>query len=273
VAKLCEEDPTLLLHYDPETGEQLLSGMGELHLEIAIDRLRSEYGMTAISSPFQVAYRETVQRKAEATGIYRKQSGGHGHMAVVRLRVEALARGEGLEFRYRYNPVELPDSFARAAEAGARESLQKGILAGFPGTDIRVTILGGRYHEIDSDSQDFKIAGSQAVRQAVHQADPILLEPVMRAHIHAGEDSLRAIMGDFLRRRGSITEMQVHGPLRVLLGEVPLAEARGYATDLRGMTSGRGTFTLEFRRYDRVPEPLAEKIIEERIAAGKLSRR
>jgi elongation factor G len=273
VSKLCEEDPTLLLNYDSETGEQVLSGMGELHLEIAIDRLRSEYGMVAKSSPLQVAYRETVERKAEATGVYRKQSGGHGHMAIVRMRVDPLPRGEGLVFRYRYNPVELPDQYARAAEAGAREALAKGILAGFPCTDLRVTIVSGRYHEIDSDSQDFKIAGSQAVRQAIRQAGPVLLEPVMRADINADEDSLGTIMGDFLRRRGTITEMQVHGSLRVLLGEVPLAEARGYATDLRNMTSGRGTFTLEFRRYEVVPPPLAEKIVEERIAAGKLPRR
>ncbi|RPJ50314.1 MAG: elongation factor G, partial [Chloroflexi bacterium] len=270
-ARLCEEDPTLQISFDPETGEQLLSGMGELHLEIAVDRLRSEYGISARVSPLQIAYRETAQRKGEATGSYRKQSGGHGHFAQVRLRVEPLKRSEGILFVNRANPVELPESYVRAAEAGAREALARGILAGYPVTDLRVTILGGRYHEIDSNSLDFRIAGSMAIRQALQQAGLFLLEPVMQADIHSSEDYLSGVLADFLRRRGQVDDLDIYGKMRRLRGEVPLSEARGYASALRNMTQGRGTFTLEFRRYDLVPEELAEEIIRERVEAGKIN--
>jgi elongation factor G len=271
VARLCDEDPTLRLNFDAETGEQILSGMGELHLEIAVDRLRSEYGITARVSPFQIAYRETIQHKAEATGAYRKQSGGHGHFAQVRMRVEPLKRSEGILFLNRANPVELPEGYARAAEAGAREALARGILAGYPVTDLRVMILGGRYHEIDSNSLDFRIAGSMAIRQALQQAGPLLLEPVMLADIRVGEDYLHSVLADFLRRRGHVDDLLINGKMRTLRGEAPLAEARGYASALRNMTQGRGTFTLEFRRYEVVPEQIAEEIIKERLEGGKVN--
>ena len=273
VSRLCEEDPTLAFGFDPATGEQILSGMGELHLEIAVDRLRSEYELIARTSPLQVAYRETVRRKAEATGNYRKQTGGHGHFAVVRLRVEPLAAEEGIVFLNKAPSVELPEMYARGAEAGAREALAKGIVAGFPVTGLRVTLVGGRFHEIDSNSMDFRIAGSMGVREAVRQAGATLLEPVMLADINVDEEYLGPVAADFCRRRGVVGEMHARGRLRNILGEVPLAEARGYATDLRSMTQGRGTFTLEFRRYARVPDDLAGAIIAERQEAGKVERR
>ncbi len=270
---LCEEDPTLLLSFDAETGEQVLSGMGELHLEIAVDRLRSEYGMSVRSSQLQVAYRETVLRKADAAGVYRQQTGGHGHFAILRLRVEPLARGEGIVFRSKANPLEVPDNFVRAAEAGVNEALEKGILAGYPVTDVRITVLSGKYHEVDSNSMDFHIAGSMAVRQALRQASTTLLEPVMAADISVEEEYLGTVLGDFTRRRGVIQEIETHGILRNIRGEVPLAEARGYATNLRNMSQGRANFTLEFRRYEIVPERQAKVIIEQRLASGKLLRR
>lgn len=271
ITRLCEEDPTLVLSFDAETGEQILSGMGELHLEIAVDRLRSEYGINARMSPFQIAYRETVRGRGEATGSYRKQTGGHGHYGVVQMRVEPLKAGEGVVFLNHANPVELPEQFARAAEAGARETLTKGVAAGYPLTDLRVTILSGRYHEIDSNSLDFRIAGSMAVRQAVQLAGPLLLEPLMQADIHIDEEYLRGVMADFLRRRGSVADLSIRGKLRSLRGEVPLAEARGYASTLRNITQGRGTFTLEILRYAVVPEQIAEEIIEQRVQAGKVN--
>ncbi|MGE5222412.1 MAG: elongation factor G [Omnitrophica WOR_2 bacterium] len=270
VARLCEGDPTLRLSFDPDTGEQILSGMGELHLEIAIDRLRSEYGLIATASPFQIAYRETVLRKAEATGTYRKQTGGHGHYAVARLRVEPADPAEGVLFRNIAPALEVPFGFVRAIEAGAREALAKGVIAGFPFAGVSITLLGGRYHEIDSNSLDFRIAGSQAVRQAVLQAKPGLLEPVMHAGIRLDERYLGTLLGDFARRRGAVIDLDVHGSRCKLTGDVPLAEMRGYASDLRGMTQGRGDFTLEFRRYDRVPEKLAEQVVAERVEAGRL---
>jgi len=273
VTRLCEEDPTLQLIYDSETGEQVLSGMGELHLEIAVDRLRSEYGMIARPSPLQIAYRETVRRKAEALGNYRKQTGGHGHFALARLRVEPLPRGKGILFRCVASPLELPEQFVRAIELGAREALEKGVTAGYPTTDLQVTILGGKYHEVDSNSLDFKIAGSMAVRQAVRQAGGWLLEPVMLADIRVDEEALGSLLADFSRRRGMVSNLEVHGSERRVQGEVPLVEMRGYATILRDLTHGRGTFTLEFRRFEVVPEKLAERIIEQRQVQGKIAKR
>jgi elongation factor G len=271
--RLCEEDPTLQPGYDAETEEETLSGLGELHLEIMVDRMRSEFGIVAKSSPPQVAYRETVRQKAAATGDYRKQSGGHGHFGVVRVRVEPLPRGTGVEIENKASPVEVPDGFARSAQGGIRQALARGVLAGYPVTDVRVTIVGGRYHEVDSGPMDFHIAGSMAVRQALLLARPALLEPVMRVDIVVNEEYLGTVMGDFSRRRGDIQDIGQRGTRRVVHGEVALAEVRGYITDLRDMTSGRGDFALEFVRYEIVPEELAEGIIEERKARGKLAKR
>jgi elongation factor G len=273
VARLCDEDPTLFVGFDPETREQILSGMGELHLEIAVDRLRSEFGIVAQVSLPQIAYHETVRRKAEATGTYKSQTGGHGHFAVLRLRVEPLGRGEGIVFENMAPPSELPEQFVRAAEQGARDSLEKGIIAGYPVTDMRVTVLRGKFHTVDSDSRDFQIAGSMAVRKAVRQAHPTLLEPIMRADVNVAEEHLGTLIGDLGRRRGSVSDIHVRGSSHNVVGDVPLAEARGYATDLRDFTHGRGTFTLEFRRYDLVPDSIAEQIIEQRRAEGKIPRR
>jgi elongation factor G len=280
LGRLCAEDPTLRLSFDGETGEQLLSGMGELHLEVTVDRLRSEYGIQTLSSPPQVAYRETVRSRAEATGSYRKQTGGHGHFAVARVRVEPLpgdGRGDDAEMKVQFrsvtNPLEMPIQYVRAIEAGVREALEKGAIAGYPTTGVLVTLLGGRYHEIDSDSSDFRIAGSLAARQAMQLAEPALLEPVMRADILVHEDYLRKVMGDFLSRRGNVLELQIRGTMRALLGEVPLSGMRGYASVVRDLTQGRGSFTLEFRRYQLVPEETAQNIIAERQEAGKINRR
>jgi elongation factor G len=273
VARLCEEDPTLFISFEPETDEHILSGMGELHLEIAVDRLRSEFGIVAqVSSP-QVAYRETVRRAAEATGTYKRQSGGRGHFAVVRLRVQPLKRGSGVVFESVSSPVEVPDQFVRSIELGTREALEKGIIAGYPVTDVRVTLLGGRFHEVDSAALDFRIAGSMAVRRAIRRGRPALLEPIMQADVNVGEEHLGAVVADIGRRRGNVNSIHVHGSTRTLVGAVPLAEARGYATDLRSLTQGRGAFTLEFRRYDLVPDGIAEPIIEQRRAEGKIPRR
>jgi elongation factor G len=273
VVRLCDEDPTLVSHFDPETGEETLSGMGELHLEIAVDRLRTEFGLVPQVSAPQVSYRETVRRAAEATGTYKKQSGGHGHFAEVHLRVEPLESGEGVMFEDQAPPSEFPSDFVRPTELGVRDALEKGIVAGYPVTDVRVTLLGGRFHEVDSAAMDFQIAGSMAVRQAVHRANPALAEPIMRADINVGEEHVGTVVADVGRRRGTVSGMHVRGNMRNVHGEVPLAEARGYATDLRSLTQGRGTFTLEFQRYDLVPDEIAEQIIQQRRAEGKIPER
>jgi elongation factor G len=273
VLRLCHEDPTLISQFDPETGEQTLSGMGELHLEIAVDRLRREFGLSPQVSTPQVSYRETIRQPVEYVATYKKQSGGHGHFAEVGLRIEPLEPGEGVIFENQAPPAEFPRDFVAPTEAGIREALERGIIAGYPVTDVRVTLLGGKYHEVDSASMDFQIAGSMAVREAVRRARPALLEPVMRIDVNVLEEHLGAIVADIGRRRGSVKAMNVRGHLRAIDGEVPLAEARGYATDLRSLTQGRGTFTLEFRRHDFVPESITEEVVEQRRRQGKIPER
>jgi elongation factor G len=273
VARLCSEDPTLATHFDSETGEQILAGMGELHLEIAIDRLRTEFGLASQASRPQVSYRETVRRAAETVGSYRKQTGGHGHFAEVHLRIEPLERGEGIVFENEAAASELPRDFVRPTEMGVREALERGVIAGYPVTDVRVTLLEGKFHEVDSAAMDFEIAGSMAVRRAVQQASPALLEPIMSLDLNVAEEYVGSIVADVGRRRGTVKKMRVRGELRNVDGEVPLAETFGYATALRSMTQGRGTFTLEFERYDLVPNELAEEIVEERRAEGKVPKR
>ena len=273
VTRLCAEDPTLIRRFDPETGEETLAGMGELHLEITVDRLRAEFGIVPRVSLPQVSYRETVRQAVETTGTYKKQTGGHGHFAEAYLRVEPLERGEGVVFENEAPPSEFPRDFVRPTELGVRDALEKGIIAGYPVTDVRVTLLGGKFHEVDSAAMDFQIAGSIAVRQAVRQAHPALLEPIMRADINVGEEHMGTVVADIGRRRGSVNAMHMRGNMRNIDGEVPLAEARGYATDLRSLTQGRGTFTLEFRCYDFVPESIADQIIKQRREEGKIPKR
>jgi elongation factor G len=270
VARLTGEDPTLVSAVDPETGELTLSGMGELHLEIALDRLHTDFGIRAQMSTPQVSYRETVRRSIEYVATYKKQSGGHGHFAEVNVRVEPLDRGSGIDFVNEAPPSEFPRDFVNPTGMGVRSALAKGVIAGFPVTDVRITVLGGRYHEVDSAAIDFQIAGSMAVREAIRRAQPTLLEPIMRIDVNALEDHLGNIVADIGRRRGAVNSMAVRGNLRNIDGEVPLSEARGYATDLRSLTQGRGSFTLEFRRYDLVPDSIAEVVVQERKDAGKV---
>ena len=273
VARLCTEDPTLVARLDPDTGDQTLAGMGQLHLEIAVDRMRTEFGVAPHVSQPQVSYRETIRRAAEARGQYRKQTGGRGHFAEVQLRVEPLARGEGIVFENEAPPAELSQEFVRPTEMGIRAALDKGIIAGYPVTDVRVTLLGGRIHQVDSAAMDFDIAGSMAVRQAVQKACPALIEPVMSVDINVGEQHVGAVVADLGRRRGTVRAMRVREDVRNVDGEVPLAKTFGYATDLRSLTQGRGTFTLEFDRYDLVPESIAEEIVRQCQADGEVPRR
>jgi elongation factor G len=270
VLRLDNEDPTLRHTYDPETGEEILAGMGELHLDIAVDRLRREFGLTPSVSAPEVAYRETVRRTAETVVTYKKQTGGHGHFAEVELRVEPLGRGAGIVFENESSAADIPTDFVRPVERGVRDALEKGVVAGYPVTDVKVTLLDGKIHEVDSAAMDFEIAGSMAVQRAVRLAQPALLEPVMDLDVNVDEERVGAVVADIGRRRGSVNNMRVRGAIRNIDGRVPLAEARGYATDLRSLTQGRGTFTLEFDHYDLVPDDIAEEITERRRKEGKL---
>ena len=274
VKRLCDEDPTLIHKTDSETGELTLSGMGELHLEITVERLQTEFGLTPQASAPQVSYRETVRKPAEVVLIYKKQSGGHGHYAKIELRVEPLEEGEeGVIFEDESPPASLPRDFVRPIEMGARRTLEKGIIAGYTLTDVKITLLDGDYHEVDSAAMDFEIAGSMAVRKAVRQAAPSILEPIMHLDINMPAEYMGTVVADLGRRRGVMNDMRIRNNYRNIDGEVPLSEARGYATDLRSMTKGRGTFTLEFNRYDLVPQETALQIIKERQAAGKVVQR
>jgi len=270
VQRLCDEDPTLVHKFDPETGEETLAGMGELHLDVTIDRLRSEFGLVPRISQPQVSYRETARKAAQVTTVYKKQTGGHGHFAQVDLMVEPLERGEGVVFVNEAPPSEFPRDFVRPTEMGVREALEKGVIAGYPVTDVRVVLTGGRYHEVDSAAMDFQIAGSMAAREAMRKGSPGLLEPIMRIDIALADEHVGSVVGDLSRRRGTVTMMTTRGLSRLISGQVPLSEARGYATALRSLTQGRGTFTLEFDRYDLVPDSIAEEVIKERRAEGKV---
>lgn len=273
VQRLCEEDPTLVSRLDAETGELTLAGMGELHLEIAVDRLQTEFGVTPIVSQPQVSYRETVRQKTEVVGRYRKQTGGRGHFAEVHLRIEPLERGEGVVFENEAPPSQFPRDFVRPTEMGVREALEKGVIAGYPVTDVRVTLFDGKFHEVDSATMDFQIAGSMGTRQGVRRAMPGLLEPVMSIDLNVTEDHLGSIVADIGRRRGTVREMRARGSMRTVDGEVPLAETFGYATDLRSLTQGRGTFTLEFDHYGMVPDTIADAVVKNRKEEGKVPER
>lgn len=282
--RLCQEDPTLVHAYDTDTQEQTLAGIGELHLEVAVDRLRTEFGVIARSGPAQVAYREAVRRSAEETATYRHQSGGHGHFAQVSLRVEPLPQQGGVLFEDRSGAPGGPDvgrgrrpgvpaEFLRDVERGVRETLGKGILAGYPLGDVKVTVVGGRYHAVDSCGMDFRIAGSMAVRRAARAAGLTLLEPIMQLDMAVPEEYLGSVMSDLGRRRGNVESLEPRDRRRQIVAEVPLDEARGYASRIRSLTQGRCTFMLEFRRYDLVPEDRTKAIAERQREEGKIQER
>ncbi len=271
VARLCAEDPTLLSNIDSETGEQTLAGMGELHLEVTVDRLRTEFGLTPHVSPPQVSYRESVRKTVEVVGRYKKQSGGRGHFGEVELRIEPLERGEGVLFENAAAPADFPTDFVRPTEVGVRDALAKGVIAGYTVTDVQVTLLDGKFHEVDSAAMDFQIAGSMGAREAVRKANPTLLEPIMKVVMNVTEEHVGTVVADLGRRRGLVKAMRARGTVRNIEGEVPLAETFGYATDLRSITSGRGTFTLEFDRYDLVPDSIAVEVVEQRRKEGKIA--
>jgi elongation factor G len=270
VMRLCSEDPTLTSQIDPETGELTLAGLGELHLDVTIDRLRTEFGIVPRVSQPQVSYRETVQRAAEAVGRYKKQSGGRGHFAEVVLRVEPLGPGTGVIFENTAPPASFPTDFVKPTEQGVREALERGVIAGYPVTDVLVTLLDGKFHEVDSAAMDFEIAGSMGVREAIQRAAPVLLEPIMSVDMNVNEEYLGAVVADLGRRRGTVQGIRMRDSLRNIRGQVPLSETFGYATNLRSLTSGRGTFSLEFDQYNALPEALAQETIRQRREAGKV---
>ncbi|MCL6521263.1 MAG: elongation factor G [Firmicutes bacterium] len=267
--RLADEDPTFRVATDPETGQTIISGMGELHLEIIVDRLKREFHVQANVGRPQVAYRETIRRSARAQGRFVRQTGGHGQYGDVWLEIEPLEAGKGFEFVDKIVGGVVPKEFIPAVEAGVREAMQNGVVAGYPMVDVRATLFDGSYHEVDSSDMAFKIAGSMAFRNAAQQADPVLLEPVMKVEVVVPEEYMGDVIGDINARRGRIEGMEPRGNAQVIRAFVPLAEMFGYATDLRSKTQGRGTYTMQFDHYEEVPRNLADEVIHHRAQAQK----
>lgn len=259
--KLSEEDPTFKVKTDENTSDTIISGMGELHLDIIVDRLRREFNIDVNTGKPQVAYKETIRDVVESEGKYIRQSGGRGQYGHVWLKLEPLERGKGFEFVNQIKGGIIPQEFIPSVEKGVREALDKGILAGYPVSDIRVTLYDGSFHEVDSSDFAFKIAGSMAFQEGAKKANPVLLEPIMKVEVTAPEKFLGDIIGDINSRRGRIERMFDRYNLRVVDAFVPLAEMFGYVTNLRSITEGRGTYNMEFHHYQEVPALVAESII------------
>jgi elongation factor G len=270
IQKLAQEDPTFQVNTDPETGQTILSGMGELHLEIIVDRMMREFGVGANVGKPQVAYRETIRKGAEAEGRHVKQSGGRGQYGVVKIKAEPLPTGGGFEFVNDIYGGTIPKEFIKPIEAGIKEALEGGILAGFPMSDVKVTLFDGSYHDVDSSEMAFKIAGSLAIKEAAKKAKPVLLEPIMTVEVVVPEQYMGDVIGDLNCRRGRIEGMQLRGTTQIIKAMVPLSEMFGYATDVRSRTQGRGSFTMHFGRYEEVPGGIAEEIVNK--IQGKITK-
>lgn len=260
--RLAEEDPTFRVAGDPDTGETIISGMGELHLEIIVDRLKREFSVDANVGRPQVAYKETVTAEAEAEGKYIRQTGGRGQYGHVWLSVKPLERGAGFEFVDAIKGGVIPKEFIPAVEKGVREAMDKGVLANYPMTDIEVTLFDGSFHEVDSSEIAFKIAASLSFQEAAKQAKPVILEPLMNLQVVMPIEFLGEVTGDLNARRGKIEAITDRANVKVVDAKAPLSEMFGYATALRSMTQGRGSFTMEFSHYDIVPQGITQGIIE-----------
>lgn len=264
LSKLAEEDPTFRVHTDDETGQTIISGMGELHLDIIVDRMRREFKVEANVGKPQVAYRETIQKSVNVEEKYSKQTGGRGQYGHVLLTVEPNEEGKGYEFVDKVVGGRIPKEFIPAVDKGIQEALTRGVVAGYPIEDVRVTLTDGSYHDVDSSEFAFKAAGSIAFQKGAKIADPVVLEPIMAVEVVTPEEYMGDVMGDLNSRRGQISEMSDRGMAKVIKAKVPLSEMFGYATDVRSMTQGRANYTMEFSHYAKVPKNVEEKIKEER---------
>ncbi len=259
--KLAKEDPTFKLRVDTETGQTLISGMGELHLEIIVDRLTREFGVQASVGKPQVAYRETLTKPAQAEGKFIRQTGGHGQYGHVKIKVEPLQEGGGFAFENAITGGAIPREFISPVEKGILEATDTGVLAGFPVKDVKVILYDGSYHEVDSSEMAFKIAGSMAFKAAAQKASPALMEPLMKVEVTVPENYMGDVIGDLNARRGKIQAMEARTGLQVITAMVPLAEMFGYATALRSLTQGRGNYVMQFERYEQTPRQISDEIV------------
>jgi elongation factor G len=259
--KLAQEDPSFRVKTDEETAQTIIAGMGELHLEIIVDRMLREFKVEANVGKPEVAFRETIRQKAEAEAKYIKQTGGRGQYGHVVLTVEPTESGKGLEFVNKTVGGSIPREFIPAIEKGVKERLDSGVIAGYPLRDVRVTVIDGSFHDVDSNEMAFKIAGSMAFLDACKRADPVLLEPIMKVEVVVPQDFMGDVIGNLNGRRGKIQGMKARAAAQIIDASVPLSEMFGYATDLRSRTQGRATYSMEFDRYDPVPRQISEAII------------
>jgi elongation factor G len=268
IAKLVQEDPTLKVSTDPDTGQTILAGMGELHLEIIVDRMQREFGVGANVGKPQVAYRETIRQLAEYDYVHKKQTGGSGQYARVKLRIQPFADAE-FEFENDIKGGNIPKEFIPAIQKGVVEALEHGILAGYPMSNVKVSVFDGDYHDVDSSEMAFKICSSICIKEAARKAKPVLLEPVMRVEVVVPDEYMGSVNGDLISRRGRLEGTEILGSTHIVKAMVPLSEMFGYATELRSRTQGRGAFTMHFGQYEEVPRSIAEEIVSK--AQGKVT--
>jgi elongation factor G len=259
--RLAQEDPSFRVRTDEETGQTIMSGMGELHLEILVDRMRREFGVEANVGAPQVAYREAIRKPVEQEGKFVKQSGGKGQYGHVWIKLEPNEPGKGYEFVDAIKGGTVPREYIPAVDKGLREAMNSGVLAGFPVVDVKATLFDGSYHEVDSSEQAFKMAASMAFKDGMRKANPVLLEPIMAVEVETPEEYMGDVMGDLNRRRGIILGMEDLAGVKAIKAEVPLAEMFGYSTDLRSMSQGRATYSMEFKHYAEAPKNVAEAVI------------
>ncbi len=271
IRRLSEEDPTLDVHRDPETGEQIIAGLTQIHVEVIVDRIKRRFGAEIELHPPRVPYLETIRGSAKAHGRYKKQTGGRGQFGDCKIEIEPNSQGEGFEFVNAIKGGVIPGGFIPAVEKGIVEAMAGGVLAGYPIKDVRVRLVDGQHHNVDSSEMAFKIAGSMAFKQAVADADPYLLEPIMQLTISVPEDVVGDAIGDLNSRRGRPLGMEPKGSTTEIKAEVPMAEVLDYAPDLRAITGGRGDYTMEFVRYEEVPGHIAQKVVAEAEAGDQQS--
>jgi elongation factor G len=260
LGKLAQEDPSFRVHTDEESGQTIISGMGELHLEIIVDRMRREFGVEANVGAPEVSYRETIRAKVEQEGKFVRQSGGRGQYGHVYLRIEPREPGSGYEFVNAVVGGTVPKEYIPAVDKGVREAMANGVIAGYPMVDIRVALYDGSYHDVDSSEMAFKIAASIGLREGVAKARPVLLEPIMKVEVVTPEAFMGDVMGDLNSRRGMIQGMEDAPSGKIVRAEVPLGQMFGYSTDLRSATQGRATYSMEFAKYSEVPASIADAI-------------
>jgi elongation factor G len=266
--KLSIEDPSFIVRTDEETGQTIISGMGELHLEIIVDRLLREFKVEANVGKPQVAYKETISRQAKTEGKYIKQTGGRGQYGHVMIELEPNETGEGFEFVNKVVGGAIPKEYIKPVERGIKEAMESGVQAGYPVVDVKVTLYDGSYHDVDSSEIAFKIAGSMAFKSGMKAAGPILLEPIMGVEVVMPEETMGSVVGDLNSRRGRILGMDSRGGFQVVNSKVPLANMFGYATDLRSMTKGRASFTMQFAHYKQVPNSVTE-VLTAKVQGGR----